>query len=285
VENSVLTREQIDSFEENGFLHVKNVIGQKELESLRRAEERVTGPAMKSIIPSGDYTYRRDPKTGKKFLSRIDYIQEKTPEFMKLHGNPALLRIAEAIQGRNVLPGGIALVVKTPGFGAPVHWHRDPAYCRVRHGINMGVYFDDATEDNGMLYVLPKSHKREDIDLEALIEEHGFNLPGAIPVHAKAGDVVVHSENVLHGSRTVHSTSKRRVFYYGCRTIEEQLARGLNADWVRSVAKIMITAIKLRAESEEGRGETPFQWRPTPSDYIPQLEAGEYVEMRLRESL
>jgi ectoine hydroxylase-related dioxygenase (phytanoyl-CoA dioxygenase family) len=285
MKTACLTQEQIDAFEANGFLHLKGVIDPKELESLRQAEERLTAPALKTIVPSQDYTYRHDPKTGKRVLSRIDYVQTKGDAFLKLFGNPALLRIAESIQGRNVLPGGFALVVKTPGFGAAVPWHRDPAYCRVRHGVNMGVYLDDANEDNGMLYVLPGSHKRSDIEIEALIEEHGFKIPGAIPVHARAGDVVVHSENVFHGSRTVRSTSKRRVIYYGCRTTEEQLARGLNADWVRAVAKVLFVALRLRAESEEGRGESAYQWRPLSPEYLPQLEANEFVEMRLREAL
>jgi hypothetical protein len=38
---------------------------------------------------------------------------------------------------------------------------------------------------------------------------------------------VIHSEDVLHGSPITQSDKPRRVVYFGARTIEEQLARGM----------------------------------------------------------
>lgn len=278
-----ISPQQIQFFEDNGYVHLSGVIDAQELESLRAAEEELTAPAMQSRLHNADYTYVRDPKTSKMMLSRIDWLHTKGEAFLNLYGHPALLSIAEAIQGRDVIvPGGaFSMVVKSPGYGAAVPWHRDPAFCRTRHGINLGIYLDDATPQNGMLSVVPGSHKIEGIDLQEMIEEYGFDLPGAIPVPTRAGDVVIHSENVLHGSRVVRSQSKRRVIYYGFRTIEEQLARGLDADWVRSKARITQFAIALRAAAKPH--ETPFQPNPTSPEYRVELRANEYVELRIGE--
>jgi len=277
-----ITPEQVRSYDENGFLHLKNVLSEKEVKLLREEEERVTTPAMETRLRSSDYCYSNDPSSNRPVLHRINLINQKGDAFLKLYGNPALLRTAEALQGRNCLPVTICLVVKSPGYGVAVPWHRDPAHCRVRHGSNLGIYLDDATDENGMLYVVPGSHKRSDIDLQKLNEEHGFNIPGAIPVHARAGDVVVHNENVLHGSRAVRSQNKRRVFYYGIRSIEEQLARGHDVAWVKSIARPFLHAIRLRAESEIGAGETPYAW-PADEQYKPDLQPNGYVELRLTE--
>ena len=44
-------------------------------------------------------------------------------------------------------------------------------------------------------------------------------LPGAIPVIAEPGDVVLHSPNVLHGSRVTRDRTLRRVNYFAFFTL------------------------------------------------------------------
>jgi hypothetical protein len=118
------------------------------------------------------------------------------------------------------------------------------------------------------------------VDVQELIEEHGFHIPGAIPVPAKAGDIVVHSENVLHGSRVVRAQSTRRVLYYCFRSIEEQLVRGgkYTPSWVRFMIRTAAHAIRARASSENGRGETPYEWKLSP-EYRVTLQPDEFVEL------
>jgi hypothetical protein len=191
------------------------------------------------------------------------------------------LQFGEAIFGPDFVPMGLNLVVKRPGYGPSIPWHRDPSGFRLQPGINAGIYFDDATPENGMLYVVPGSHKVETaIDLQELIEEHGFNIPGSIPVPAKAGDIVVHSENLLHGSRVVRAGSTRRVLYYCFRSIEEQLSRGgkYTPSWVQFMVRTAAHAMRVRANSEIGRGETPYQWKLSP-EFKVTLQPGEFVEM------
>ena len=114
-----------------------------------------------------------------------------------------------------VAGAGFSMVTKSKSYGAATPWHADPAFCKVRNGINIGIYLDDADESNGMLWVVPGSHKNKEHDLQELVELHGFRIPGAIPVPTHAGDLVIHSEDVLHGSPVTHSHKPRRVVYYG----------------------------------------------------------------------
>ncbi len=279
-----LNEEQLAFFAANGYLHLRGVLEPAELAAVREAETRVTGPAMTLPLKSPDYKYHTDPETGRPVLFRVEVLQQKDPVIMKLHGNPRILAIMQSIFGADFLPFSFNMVFKAPGFGPSVPWHRDPAYCRIDHGINCGIYLDDADAENGMISVMPGSHKRASrIQLQDAIHEHGFNLPGAVPVPAKAGDLVIHNENVLHGSRTVRSQRQRRVIYYGARSIREQLARGLDINWCKSVGRIAKFTTRLRSRSPEFAHEIPFDWKPDREDCRVAIGEDEYVEFRLIE--
>jgi phytanoyl-CoA hydroxylase len=278
-----LNAEQLAAFKENGYLHMHGVLEPQELEAVRAAETRVTAPALVLPLKSPDYKYHRDPQSGRPVLFRVEHLQSKDPVFMKLHGNPRILAAMQSIFGPDFLPCSFNMVFKAPGYGPSVPWHRDPAYCRIDHGINAGIYLDDANEDNGMLYVVPGSHARAEFELQEAIDTSGFHLPGAIPVPAKAGDIVIHSENVLHGSQTVRSQRERRVIYYGARSIREQLSRGLDTNWARSVGRIAKYTTRLRSRSPEFTHEIPFNWHPDREDCRVEINENEYVEFRLME--
>lgn len=279
---NLVSPDDIRFFEENGYLHLKNVIGAEELAALREFERKVSAAARVSRIPCPDYRYTADPRTGQNSLHQIIAAELRGGAFLDLFGNPDVLSIGDALIGSEFLPFLMILVVKRPGYGVSVPWHRDPSNYRVRPGINAGIYLDDATEENGMLYVVPGSHKDTGTDPQELVEEHGFHIPGSIPVAARAGDVVLHSEDLLHGSRVVRATTIRRVMYYGFQSIAEMTARGgkYNPAWVRYRLRMVGHAIRTRANSPVGLDETPYQWK-LPPEYMFDLEPDEYVEMRI----
>ena len=215
-EHASLCEQQIASFESNGFLHVPGVVSDEELETLRASAAKITRIAAHDQITNPDYYYSRLPHLDKPVLHRVDFMQARSDSFLRLLGHPEILGIAESLQGRNMVAGaGFSMVTKSESYGVAVPWHADPAFCKVRNGINIGIYLDDADESNGMLWVVPGSHKNKEHDLQELVELHGFRIPGAIPVPTHAGDLVIHSEDVLHGSPVTHSHKPRRVVYYG----------------------------------------------------------------------
>ncbi len=277
-----ISAEDVRFFHENGFLHLKNVVSPKELASLRAFEEKVSAAAEADLMPSSKYRYATDPESGQRVMYRINGAETFGGAFLNLYGSPTHFRIAEALFGPDFLPFGAAVVVKRPGYGPSIPWHRDPSGWKVTPGINIGVYLDDSTPENGMLYVVPGSHKATNLDVQQLIEEHGFHIPGAIPVPATAGDLVIHNEHVLHGSRVVRAQSTRRVIYCNVHTIEEQLSRGgkYTAAWARFFVRAGLHALRTRAASEVGQGETPYVWNVSP-DYRVTLGPDEYVEMSL----
>lgn len=132
--------------------------------------------------------------------------------------------------------------------------------------------------------VVPGSHLWQGFDLQEMVDEHGFNLPGAIPVITEPSDIVLHSTNILHGSRVTRGKTMRRIIYFAFFTIEELLARGgkADADYVRSWLRIMLDAVQHRARLPETADETPFAYNPTKAQFsLNRRELG-FVDKQVR---
>ena len=113
------------------------------------------------------------------------------------------------------------LFIKPPGFQGQA-WHQDEIFIPTRdHSLTGGwIALDDATLDNGCIWVLPGSHKGvlyeqrahdDEEEFDRTGESHGFDESGETPVEAKAGDVVFFDGYLLHRSRRNRSSFYRRV--------------------------------------------------------------------------
>jgi phytanoyl-CoA hydroxylase len=109
-----------------------------------------------------------------------------------LHG------IAAEALGESAFPTVCAVVVKVPGAGAPVPWHRDREQAEVGPGraVNLSLYLHRSTPATGCLEVVPTSQTLESgIDVESC----RLGMPTTL-VPAEAGDVTVHDVRLVHGS-------------------------------------------------------------------------------------
>jgi phytanoyl-CoA hydroxylase len=114
------------------------------------------------------------------------------------------------------------LFVKPPTFQGQA-WHQDEIYIPTRDRSLIGAWIalDDATVENGCLYVLPGSHRTgylypqrnhnnpDEFDFAG--ESYGFDESGEIPVEVKTGTVVFFNGYLLHRSRKNRSSIYRRV--------------------------------------------------------------------------
>ncbi len=113
------------------------------------------------------------------------------------------------------------MFVKPPGKPGQA-WHQDEMYIPTRDRSLCGAWIaiDDATVQNGCLWVLPGSHRpgylfptATPTDLEEFDGSdacHGFADAGAIPVEIPAGGVVFFNGYLLHRSLRNRSSVYRR---------------------------------------------------------------------------
>ena len=133
--------------------------------------------------------------------------QQFSETCLRVYGHPQLLKIAEAINGKDFTPFNEALFIKEPGVGAAVSWHQDGTthwesddFDQDIHGFNFMAQVYGSTAVNGV-WVLPGSHKLGKVDIKQLVKESGSErIDGTVPLICDPGDVVICNRQIVHGS-------------------------------------------------------------------------------------
>jgi hypothetical protein len=123
------------------------------------------------------------------------------------YAHPALLRVAERINGPDFVPFHEGLFIKDAGLGAAVSWHQDgdthwnnPNFDQDIHGFNFMAQIYGSTAVNGV-WVLPGTHKLGRVNIVDLVKKAGTErLPDAVPIICNPGDVVINNRQLVHGS-------------------------------------------------------------------------------------
>ena len=269
--NNTLTQAQLDHYRTWGYVVLRDFVAQGEVAQLRQDVERMIerAPAARGAeVDCGgrpvehpqDFAFA-DLAEGQ-VLNRISRPLLHSPDVLRAYGHPHLLGAAESLYGAELVPFAESIVIKMPQQGAPFAWHQDGSFKSgpvPERGVNFGLYLHRADERNGCLFVVPKSHRKGQIDLQALVAAHGPRLPGAIPVEAAPGDVIVHSRNLVHGSFANTSTEPRVTVYFGFHT--RKTVEGIyDEKHIERRRQAIALAVQVRKTSGLFAEETAFDY-------------------------
>ena len=138
-----LTRVEIDSFREQGFLPGIDVFGEAECDAFRSRVEAFEQSRPEAV------GWAFDIKTNLLF----DWVYE-------LSRDARLLDAIEDLIGPDVLLTNSIFRIKEPGSATFYGWHQDAARIRVEPGFVLAfVAISEATPDNGCLRVIPGSQR------------------------------------------------------------------------------------------------------------------------------
>jgi ectoine hydroxylase-related dioxygenase (phytanoyl-CoA dioxygenase family) len=135
-----------------------------------------------------------------------------SPVALAMLSHPRIVDVLTAVIGPNVKAMQSMLFVKSEGKpGQP--WHQDEYFIPTRDRSLTAVWIalDDATIENGCLWVLPGSHRRgvlypdreqDDPGFDCSIEAYDFPYrdSDAVPVEIPAGSAVIFNGYLLHRS-------------------------------------------------------------------------------------
>lgn len=277
---ALLTDDDVRAFDEDGFLVLKGRIAGPLLDRLQKAADQwiETGQAMARSHPRNpDYLFADRPAGPSLF--RVDYLHDKgNSASLELLGSPAMLGIAESLAGPAFVPTYESLVFKEQGDGAAIAWHQDAVHPRKHRIFNIDVYLDRSLRDEGALRVVPGS-QHEPVDICALTEAHGWDLPGAVPVELEPGDVLVHDVMLVHGSAPVTGNRLRRTLYYEFRAAEQILDEGpWDSEWVQRRARLI--PLGLSEYAHRNPGAPGFHWQ-APEHLRPEVSGDAATELRI----
>jgi ectoine hydroxylase-related dioxygenase (phytanoyl-CoA dioxygenase family) len=199
-------------YEEHGFLVIENALTADEVQQLRDETARICAGEVGDV---GGAEARREGESDDELLQRFLCIHfpHKISELMlqALH-QPHIVDALTQVIGPNVKCMQSMLFIKAAGKPGQA-WHQDEDYIPTRDRSLCGAWIalDDATVENGCLWIIPGSHKpgilweqqwHGDTRFDCAWESTNFPYKDedAIPVEVKAGTVVFFNGYTLHRS-------------------------------------------------------------------------------------
>jgi ectoine hydroxylase-related dioxygenase (phytanoyl-CoA dioxygenase family) len=278
-----LTGEQVEAFDRQGYLVLRNRIPAALLARLQEAADDwvMEGKRAREAAAFND-DYRFVAQGGDEIMYRVDYLHNKgRSASLELLGSPAVLGIAESLAGANLVPTYEAMVFKDTGNGAPIRWHQDATHPRHYRIFNIDIYLDAAFPGQGALRVVPGS-QRSKVDVCEIEAAHGWEVPGSLEVQMGPGDVLVHDVMLVHGSPPTLGNALRRTIYYEFRPAEQIIEEGpWDRAWVDKRLRLLPPAFEAYAKANPG--QPGFKWRAGPG-FRPALAGtagAEGVELRV----
>jgi phytanoyl-CoA hydroxylase len=228
----MLTKQQVKDFERNGFLKGDIMLDEDEVELLREELDlvmegkSVKKPVLNHNMLEGDSLYDNMKMTVSAKVVQIVNIWMASDAFFKHTAHPQICEeIAQLCQTDTVRVWHDQIQYKPPVTGGPTIWHQDhPAWPIIQPAdlVSAWVALDDATVENGCMWMVPGSHKWGD-QQKYLASTPDFKpyhkqpelLPEGAVVHAepfeiKKGQVGYHHSLTWHGSPHNRSPFKRR---------------------------------------------------------------------------
>jgi phytanoyl-CoA hydroxylase len=205
-----------------GYVVVPDVLGSERLAAARTEATAVCRGRRGDIdgaVPAND---RDDDLT---VLSRylcIHFPHKISALMRDLARHPVVVHALVDIIGPNVKLMQSILFIKSAGKPGQA-WHQDESHIPTRDRSLTAVWLalDDATVDNGCLWVIPGSHRRgvlyptrerADTRFDGTPEAYGFphDAEEAVPVELPAGAALIFDGYLLHGSLPNRSARLRR---------------------------------------------------------------------------
>lgn len=228
---SVLTSEQLDFYWENGFLIVEGLITPEEIAEIK-AEATLfcrgvyDVPGIEPAAPD-----ESDEDALRKYLC-IHHPHKVSAVMQRYAAHPKIAEALTQLIGANVKCMQTMLFLKPPGFPGQAY-HQDERYIPTEDRRLTGAWIalDDATVENGCLWVIPGTQKDElypwalhnNPEYDFADEAQGIPREREIPAPVKAGGVIFFNGFLLHSSRKNRSDIWRRVLVSHYMSAESKL--------------------------------------------------------------
>ena len=219
-----LTQEQIDHFQENGYLACGKVLDDEEVELLRREYDLEFEKAWQENSLRNLSVDNKVDLEGKKNASQqmlqIMQMCERNLHFRRLLYNERILDLVQDLMGPNLMLFHDQALFKPARTGGPVFWHQDNAYwrCRPSSLVSCWITLDDVDEENGAMQVIPGSHRKpiwheRSQKTDSLLDvESQVDAGKAVIVELPAGGCMLHHCQTLHHTQANSTDRQRRAF-------------------------------------------------------------------------
>ncbi|WP_127588117.1 phytanoyl-CoA dioxygenase family protein [Paenibacillus koleovorans] len=211
-----ISESEVQQFRAEGYLIVRGLFGTEEVEEIKTEFMQLhqAGPVERLFHPVPEDQANGD-------------ILKQYPRFMHPHRvnelsmrymiHPRVMHVLHDLFGEEALAAQSMFYYKPPGARGQA-LHQDNFYLLVEPGTCIAAWtsVDRSDEDNGGLYIVPRTHEEtiqcpNEADPSVSFTTHEVVVPDGckpVPVILEPGDVLFFNGNVIHGSYP--NTSKDR---------------------------------------------------------------------------
>lgn len=217
VEDSLVTL-----YQKNGFATVEALLAKEQLKTLcQRMDDISTGLVPTFPEDMIEFEPETDAGSDKRPVRKINQCAERDEIFLQYASNPRILDIVESLIGQDIKLFGSQCFMKPPG-GVQKPYHQDSAYFTIepRELVTCWTALDDATIDNGCLWVIPGSHKIGLLDhdqpwhvggrVDMQVRDEQIDYAQEVSNELKAGSCSFHHSMLLHRSGQNKTQNPRR---------------------------------------------------------------------------
>jgi ectoine hydroxylase-related dioxygenase (phytanoyl-CoA dioxygenase family) len=263
-------------YRRNGYLVVENALSSDEVAALNHDAAKICRgeygvfAGLKPAVPGAGES---DFDVLKRHLC-IHFPHKMSPLMRQTIAHPALAETLTAIIGPDVKCMQSMLFIKAAGKPGQA-WHQDEYYIPTRDRSLCGgwIALDDATVENGCLWVIPGSHlpgviypqhehqdRRFDCGGEAI--EFPYTDADAVPVEVKAGSLVFFNGYLLHRSLPNRASAGYRRALVNHYMSAQSLLPWVSTESGESVANADVRDIVMVA------GKDPYAYKGTTDVHI-----------------
>lgn len=221
-----MTDDQIDFFNENGYLPNIRILDEAQVTQLNAELEEIRDPAHPKHHLFYEFHSNESADPNAVLFHSLGHWRI-TPGFHDVLWHPAFIVAASQLLGNKAVRfWHDQLFCKPAHHGGVVAWHQDYSYwtrTKPMQHLTCWVGLDDVSIENGCLYYIPKSHRWGLLDKPELAGDmEGINafltaeqkedFKNKVPVEMKRGYATFHHPLMMHGSYENKSPRPRRAF-------------------------------------------------------------------------
>ena len=200
-----LTRAQIDAFNRDGFIRGIRVFGDEEIADVRAYFDAL----LATVLAEGGDAYS------------INSAHLSYGRVYDLLGHQRIMPYLQDLLGPDLIGWGAHFFCKIPRDPKTVSWHQDASYWPMTPSKTATVWLaiDDADVQNACMRFIPGSHRHghltyhlseadeNNVLFQTVRDAENYGDP--VDVELEAGEISIHSDLLLHGSRANRSERRR----------------------------------------------------------------------------
>jgi len=239
-----LDQQQIDQFNQNGFLILKNFASKELCDEILQTAKKHMQNLTEPIETEQEYLLQNSHDIT---LRRLRQVYQREEIFKQWMTNKGIRPMLKQLLGQTpvlTLAHHNSIMTKMPQDSSATCWHQDKRYWHYEDDNLLSVWLalDDEYLQNGLLEFIPKSHTLkltpEQFDKRTCFKDDDKNhniIKNKVHTPLHQGDIVFFHCKTLHAASKNYTNKPKISFVYTVKGIDTKPIKGTRSDSIEVI--------------------------------------------------